>query len=129
MELIALIILVTLVVGSRRVDVARCISPEEGIEDIELTEAYDRISKWPQFRFLRKLIVRELRRCHPQGVLADIGCGPGYLMADISKSFSQIFLITHTAIPQEIDTSKIIVDKDLSTGISRARFEKPTIAI
>ncbi len=46
-----------------------------------------------------------------------------------SKSFSQIFLITHTAIPQDIDTSKIIVDKDLSTGISRARFEKPTIAI
>lgn len=90
---IALIILVTLIIGSRRVDVARCISPEEGIEDIEVTEAYDRISKWPQFRFLRKLIVRELRRCHPQGVLADIGCGPGYLMADISKSFSQISII------------------------------------
>ncbi len=46
-----------------------------------------------------------------------------------SKTFSQIFLITHTAIPQDIDTSKIIVDKDLSTGISRARFEKPTIVI
>jgi exonuclease SbcC len=44
-----------------------------------------------------------------------------------SKSFSQIFLITHTAIPQDIQTSKILVDKDLSTGISRARFEKPTI--
>ncbi|MFX1241983.1 MAG: hypothetical protein ACFFA7_12110 [Promethearchaeota archaeon] len=46
-----------------------------------------------------------------------------------SKSFSQIFLITHTAIPQDIDTSKIIVDKDLSTGLSRARLEKPTIVI
>ncbi|MFX0023592.1 MAG: AAA family ATPase [Candidatus Hermodarchaeota archaeon] len=46
-----------------------------------------------------------------------------------SKTFSQIFLITHTAIPQDIDTSKIIVDKDLSTGISKARFEKPTIVI
>ncbi|MFW9821152.1 MAG: hypothetical protein ACFFE5_16225, partial [Candidatus Thorarchaeota archaeon] len=46
-----------------------------------------------------------------------------------SKSFSQIFLITHTAIPQDINTSKIIVDKDLSTGISRARFEKQMIVI
>ncbi len=41
-----------------------------------------------------------------------------------SKSFSQIFLITHTAIPQDISTSKIVVEKDLSTGISRAKYEK-----
>jgi len=46
-----------------------------------------------------------------------------------SKSFSQIFLITHTAIPQDIYTHKIIVDKDLSTGISRARFEKPLVTL
>ncbi|MFW9969479.1 MAG: hypothetical protein ACFFDF_04710 [Candidatus Odinarchaeota archaeon] len=46
-----------------------------------------------------------------------------------SKSFSQIFLITHTAIPQDINASKVIVEKDLSTGISRAKFEKPTIII
>ena len=45
------------------------------------------------------------------------------------KSFSQIFLITHTAIPQDIYTYKIIVDKDQSTGISRARFEKPIIIL
>jgi len=41
-----------------------------------------------------------------------------------SKSFSQIFLITHTAIPQDISTSKIVVEKDLSTGLSRAKYEK-----
>ncbi len=46
-----------------------------------------------------------------------------------SKSFSQIFLITHTAIPQDIYTYKIIVEKDLSTGISRAKYEKPSITI
>lgn len=46
-----------------------------------------------------------------------------------SKSFSQIFLITHTAIPPDIHTSKIIVDKDLSTGISRAKYEKPSVII
>ncbi|MHA1293374.1 MAG: ATP-binding protein [Promethearchaeota archaeon] len=41
-----------------------------------------------------------------------------------SKIFSQIFLITHTAIPPEIQTHKIIINKDHSTGISEARFEK-----
>ena len=41
-----------------------------------------------------------------------------------SKTFSQIFLITHTLIPQDIHTHKIIVEKDHSTGFSYARYEK-----
>jgi exonuclease SbcC len=45
-----------------------------------------------------------------------------------SKTFSQVFLITHTAIPPEIQTNKIIVEKDHSTGLSYARFEKQIIA-
>lgn len=46
-----------------------------------------------------------------------------------SKAFSQIFLITHTNIPSDISTSRIIVDKDLSNGISHAKFEKPLIVL
>ena len=41
-----------------------------------------------------------------------------------STTFSQIFLITHTAIPTDIRMHKIMVDKDHSTGISTAKFEK-----
>jgi len=44
-----------------------------------------------------------------------------------SKTFSQIFLITHTTIPPDIQTHKIMVNKDTSTGISHARFEKLSI--
>jgi DNA repair exonuclease SbcCD ATPase subunit len=39
-----------------------------------------------------------------------------------SKSFSQIFLITHTSIPPNILTHKIVVDKDHSSGLSSALF-------
>ena len=46
-----------------------------------------------------------------------------------SKTFSQIFLITHTAIPSDFNTHKIIVNKDHSTGISTARFEEETSQI
>ena len=46
-----------------------------------------------------------------------------------SKTFSQIFLITHTAIPSDFKTHKIIVNKDHSTGISTARFEGETSQI
>ena len=41
-----------------------------------------------------------------------------------SKTFAQIFLITHTAIPLDIKAHKIMVEKDHSTGISTASFEK-----
>jgi exonuclease SbcC len=43
-----------------------------------------------------------------------------------SKTFSQIFLITHTDIPSDINTHKIHVSKDHSTGISAANFKKET---
>jgi len=46
-----------------------------------------------------------------------------------SKTFSQIFLITHTAIPSDLNTHKIIVNKDHSTGMSTARFEGETSQI
>jgi exonuclease SbcC len=43
-----------------------------------------------------------------------------------SKTFSQIFLITHTEIPSDINTHKIHVSKDHSTGISTANFKRET---
>ena len=46
-----------------------------------------------------------------------------------SKTFSQIFLITHTSIPADINTHKIIVSKDHTTGISAAVFKLEKIAI
>jgi ubiquinone/menaquinone biosynthesis C-methylase UbiE len=87
------IVLVVLVTGGRRLNTTRHIGPEEGIEDIEVARGYDKISQWPQFRMLRRLIISELRSYHPQGTLVDIGCGPGYLIADILRAFPQLSVI------------------------------------
>ena len=46
-----------------------------------------------------------------------------------SKIFTQIFLITHTTIPTDIKAHKILVEKDHTTGISTARFEKQIIIL
>jgi len=46
-----------------------------------------------------------------------------------SKTFAQIFLITHTSIPSDIQTHKILVEKDHSTGISQAKFEEASINV
>ncbi len=62
----------------------------EGIEDARAARAYDKISKWPQFRILRRLVVRKLRRYHPSGILADIGCGPGLLTMLIAREFPRL---------------------------------------
>jgi ubiquinone/menaquinone biosynthesis C-methylase UbiE len=65
----------------------------EGVEDPEAAQAYDRISHWPQFRFLRSLTVREIRRHSPTGTVVDVGCGPGYLIAVIAKAIPRLHLI------------------------------------
>ncbi len=88
-----LIVLALLIAGSIRLDTPRRVGPDEGITDIEVARGYDKISRWPQFRLLRKLIIAELRRCHPQGTLVDIGCGPGYLIADILRAFPELSVI------------------------------------
>ena len=90
---IAFLVLAVSVLGYRRVNVPHRLSPQEGIEDIEAVQAYDKISRWPQFRLLRMMIVSELKKHSPNGVLADVGCGPGYLVREIAKSYTRLSVI------------------------------------
>jgi len=97
--------LVLLIFGYRRLNVPRRVSPEEGIEDIEVVQAYDRISKWPQFKLLRMMIIGELKKYNPNGVLVDVGCGHskvipkpichwgGHFRGDGAKSNEEYFKI------------------------------------
>jgi len=89
---IVLLILIILLVGLRRLNIPRKVSPE-GLEDNEVVLAYDKISRWPQFKLIRWFIVNELRKHNPQGILADIGCGPGYLISIIAKAMPDLSII------------------------------------
>ena len=89
LEIIALVILLLVFI---KVQPGRKPSLE-GIEDVRAAQAYNRISKWPQFRALRRLIVRELRQRRTIGILADIGCGPGLLTMLIARKFPQLQLL------------------------------------
>lgn len=82
-----------LLLSFRRLNVPRQTGPDEGIEDDSVVRAYDRISRWPQFRLIRRMIIKELRKHQPDGSLVDIGCGPGYLLADMARSFQKLNLI------------------------------------
>ena len=89
---IVLLIVIVLALGLRPLKVPRQVS-FEGIEDDAVVRAYDRISRWPQFKALRWLVVQELKRHHPSGILVDAGCGPGYLIATIARSLPHLSII------------------------------------
>ncbi len=76
--------------GLRRVKSERVIGPEEGIEDNETIRSYEKVSRMLPFILLRKLVIRRLKRLNPGRELADIGCGPGYLTADVARAFPDI---------------------------------------
>ena len=80
------------VFGYRRVNLPRR-AGIEGLEDPAVVKAYDRINQWPQFRLLRRMIAGELKKHHPNGLMVDIGCGPGYLVADIAKAFPHLYTV------------------------------------
>ncbi|MGD2253330.1 MAG: class I SAM-dependent methyltransferase [Anaerolineales bacterium] len=83
--IVAVVVLFIAALGWLRIRIPR--KPGlEGIESVEAAMAYDRISRWPQFRLLRRLIVRQLGKYQPSGHLADIGCGPGLLTILIARS-------------------------------------------
>lgn len=90
--ILALLIGTFFVIGCRRVDISRRASLE-GIEDNKAVKAYNRISRWPQFRLLRRMILREIRAHHPEGIMVDVGSGPGYLVSSIAKSLPLLRVI------------------------------------
>ena len=78
----------------------------EGLEDAGVARAYDRISRWPQFRLLRRMITRELERHKPEGLLADVGCGPGRLVTLIAERIVDIHVVGVDAAEEMIHAAK-----------------------
>jgi ubiquinone/menaquinone biosynthesis C-methylase UbiE len=103
LAVVVLAFILLLFVAYRSVTIPRQTGPDEGIGDAEVIQAYDRIGQWPQFKLIRRIIVRELNRHHPQGTLVDVGCGPGYLIVDMAKTFSNLKLIGVDISPQMVE--------------------------
>jgi len=90
--IIFLLIMAISAIGASRADYPHQPSLE-GIDDPEAARAFDRISRLPQFKLLRRMVLSELKKCHPSGCLVDIGCGPGYLVVLIAKTLPGLQVI------------------------------------
>lgn len=78
------------VIGSQRLKLPRRRANLEGLEDSGVTQAYDRISRMPQFALMRHITAAYLARFNPCGSLVDIGCGPGLLTSLIARRYPQL---------------------------------------
>jgi ubiquinone/menaquinone biosynthesis C-methylase UbiE len=114
--------LLLLVFASRRVTTPRKIGPDEGIEDATIVQAYDKISQWPQFRAIRRIIIRELKRHHPQSTLVDVGCGPGYLLVEMARAFNDLKFIG-------VDISSQMVEKAMGNIVSAGFTERVSFRV
>ena len=92
------------VFGAGRIELPRR-SSLEAIENREAARAYDRISAWPQFRLLRRVIVGHLARHDPEGLLADIGCGPGWLAFLIARRHPRVRVIGVDASTEMVEVA------------------------
>ena len=92
-----------LAVGLLRLKIPRKASLQ-GIEDPSAAEAYDRISRMPQFRLIRRYFIERLKKYTVKGTIVDVGCGPGYLIQIMAKEWPESKLIG-------VDISKEMVKK------------------
>lgn len=109
-------LLLIIVSGLFRLKTPRRVSLE-GIEDPKAAEAYDRISRMPQFKLIRRGFVKKLKKYHVKGTITDIGCGPGYLLQAIAKEMPENALVG-------VDISKEMVEKAKANFASIGYGEK-----
>jgi len=79
-------------IGSMRLKIPRKVS-FQGIDDSKAAEEYDRMSRTPQFKLIRRNFVKKLKKYNVEGTIVDVGCGPGYLLELIAKEYPAITLV------------------------------------
>jgi ubiquinone/menaquinone biosynthesis C-methylase UbiE len=65
----------------------------EGIEDPAIAAAFNRIARWPQMRLLRQVVIRRATAMMRRGEAVDLGCGPGYLVAELAQAAPGLHVI------------------------------------
>ncbi|HUT99413.1 MAG TPA: class I SAM-dependent methyltransferase, partial [bacterium] len=82
----------------------------EGIDVPGAVRAYDAMSRTPGFWLLRQLVLRRLGGWKPEGTLADVGCGPGYLLRAAAKKFPRLRLVGVDIAEEALDTARRNLD-------------------
>lgn len=58
---------------------------QEGIDDPQVSQAFNRIARMPQMWFLRWYAIRRALMLVDRGTAVDLGCGPGLLVVEMAQ--------------------------------------------
>jgi SAM-dependent methyltransferase len=105
LSVLALLVLLLVIFAVRPMKIPR--EPgREGPQEGDAVVAYNRTSRWPVFIIERRIILHEIIKDKPRGLLLDIGCGPGFLAADISLRFKNNTVVGLDINEQMIDIAE-----------------------
>ncbi len=57
----------------------------EGIEDPQVAEAFEWVSRTPQMGWMRRYVAARAAALRAEGEAADLGCGAGYLVVELAR--------------------------------------------
>jgi len=64
----------------------------ETLDDAQVIRAFSRISSLPQMALMRKMVLNRALNLCSLGHALDLGCGPGYLVAELARSSADLFV-------------------------------------
>jgi ubiquinone/menaquinone biosynthesis C-methylase UbiE len=94
----------------------------EGLDDPEIAAGFNRVATMPQMRLLRWTIARRAARLTPRGEAADLGCGPGLLVAELVRQATGL-RVTGVDISDEMLAQAESTARQAGLG-GRAAFKK-----
>jgi len=68
------------------------IAGHEGIDDPEIAAGFNWVARMPQMRLLRWYVARKAVELMPEGRAADLGCGPGLLVAELARQAPGLYV-------------------------------------
>jgi ubiquinone/menaquinone biosynthesis C-methylase UbiE len=69
------------------------IPSHESMDDPEVNEAFDLVSRMPQMHLMRWYVARRALRMSRRGEAADLGCGPGLLAIELARMSPELAVI------------------------------------
>ncbi len=85
---------------------------EKEMTDAQVALAYDEMNRSRLFGLMRLIIIREVKRHPPHGIIIDVGCGPGYVTREVQGQFPGDTLIG-------VDISRAMLDLAADHGEER----------
>ncbi|HEX7474353.1 MAG TPA: class I SAM-dependent methyltransferase [Dehalococcoidales bacterium] len=90
--IVAVVLAAILAASLIRIRISRDMSKEHPDDSASIL-AYDQVSRWLLFDAIRWLIIRRLKSFHLKGLVVDAGCGPGYLVMDLTRRFPELDIV------------------------------------